>query len=48
MPKVKSNYGSKRNRPTKKKSSAEKQMQSIMRLTGANTKRATQSYKRKK
>tara|TARA_B100001123_G_scaffold369155_1_gene430645 strand:- start:10862 stop:11005 length:144 start_codon:yes stop_codon:yes gene_type:complete len=47
MPKGKGTYGSKRGRP-KKKSSAEKQMESIRRLTGANTKRATQSYKRKK
>ncbi len=46
MPKGKGTYGSKRGRP--KKSSAEKQMESIRRLTGANTKRATQSYKRKK
>tara|TARA_R100001129_G_scaffold180835_1_gene159357 strand:- start:458 stop:619 length:162 start_codon:yes stop_codon:yes gene_type:complete len=53
MPKGKGTYGSKRGRPKKsgrpkKKSSAEKQMESIRRLTGANTKRATQSYKRKK
>jgi hypothetical protein len=46
MPKGKGSYGKKRGRP-KKQTSAEKQMYAIRRLTGANTRRAAQSYKKK-